>query len=252
MPKIITIGNQKGGVAKTTTCMSLGACLVEKEKKVLLVDLDPQSNLTMSAGIDPDLPEKSVYHLLLEPDSDFSSIIHQTAQPNLDIIPSDMGLALAEKDLYSVEGYENNLKNRLKALHAEYDFILVDCPPSLGILTLNALTAAEMVIIPIQCEYFSAKGVEYFQKIIEMIKERTNPSLTYKLLVTMYDQRNKICQSILGRLEEEFESRLFETIIKIDTKLKECAVAGQPINMYASRTKGAMLYRSLAEEVLGE
>lgn len=250
MTNIIAIGNQKGGVAKTTTCASLGACLAEEKKKVLLIDMDPQSNLTIAIGIDPVDLDKSVYHLFLQSSEDIHSFIHKTEYLNLHIIPSEISLALAEKDLYSVEEYEYVLKNRLAQIQGEYDHILIDCPPSIGILTLNALTAADLVIIPTQCEYFSAIGVENLLDVIRMIKERTNPSIKYMVLVTMYDQSNEIIRSIYSKIKEEFNHDLFRTVIEPDANLRECTLAGQPITLYSTESGGAKLYRSLAKEVL--
>lgn len=237
-------------MAKTTTCTSLGACLAEKKKKVLLIDMDPQSNLTIALGVSPLDLEKSVYDLILRPGEDIHSFIHKTDYHDLHLIPSDMSLTLAEKDLYSVEEYEDILKSCLAQIQREYDYVLIDCPPSIGILTLNALTAANLVIIPFQCEYFSAIGVENFLEVVNMVRERTNPSIKYMVLVTMYDQSNEVSRGIYSRIKEEFNNELFRTVILPDINLSECTLAGQPITLYSTESRGAKLYRSLAKEVL--
>ena len=246
----IAIGNQKGGVAKTTTCLSLGACLAEMGQIVLLIDLDPQTNLTLSLGLKPEKLRYTVDDALLG-NTSLVSVSRESEAFGLDIIPANRGLAALDKILYGRRNYEFFLKRGLDAMDESfYDVVLIDCPPSFGTLTLNALTAADLLIIPVQCEYYAVHSLRRTIELAKLVREKTNPRLVYRLLVTMYDQRNKICQILLDYMRQGLNKVLFETIIEVDTKLKESPVFGQPITLYAPGTRGAQQYRALAKELM--
>ena len=250
MTNIIAIGNLKGGVAKTTTCLSLGACLAEMGKVVLLIDLDPQANLTLAVGLKPDELRHTVDEALLGNVS-LVSVGRECAVLGLDIVPANQGLVMIDKVLYGRKGYEFYLKNSIEAMGSNsYDFILIDCPPSAGTLTLNALTAADILIVPIQCEFFAAQSFRQVTELGRLVREKTNPRLAYRTLVTMYDRRNKINQVIFDQMQRGMNGILFKTIIEVDTKLKESPVFGQPVTLYAPNTRGAAQYRALAQELI--
>jgi chromosome partitioning protein len=250
MTKTIAFTNQKGGVAKTTSCLSVGACLSEMGKAVLLVDLDPQASLTLSLGLAPKELRRTVGDALLGSAS-LVSISRESPVFGLDIAPANEGLVLLDKILYGRPGFQYRLRDGLESTQDSfYDFVLIDCPPSIGTLTLNALTAADMLIIPIQCEYYAARTLRHYSELIRRMRERTNPQLSYRVLVTMYDQRNKICRTILEQMQRGLGSTLFDTIIEIDTKLRESPVFGKPITLYAPKTRGAQQYRALTKELM--
>jgi chromosome partitioning protein len=246
----IAINNQKGGVAKTTTCLSLGASLAEMGLTVLLIDLDPQAHLTLSLGIEPENLQRTVSDALLA-NASLLSVSRESNIFNLDIVPANQELALIDKLLYGRRGYEFHLKHRLASLSkGYYEVILIDCPPSFNTLTLNALTAADLLIIPVQCEYYAARSLKRIIELVKLVRMKTNPQLTYQMLVTMYDRRNRICQIIFDRMHQELNQRLYKTIIEVDTKLRESPVFGQPITQYAPKTRSAQQYRALAEELM--
>jgi len=250
MTTTIAISNQKGGVAKTTTCLSLGACLSEMGKIVMLVDLDPQANLTLSLGLKPKEMRRTVGDVLLG-NSSLIGVSRESPVYGLDIVPANQGLVILDRVLYGRPGYQFRLKNGLDDVgEGFYDYVLIDCPPSLGTLTLNALTAADLLIIPIQTEYYAAHTLLYFIKLVQRVREKTNPHLKYRVLVTMYDRRNKIYRIILNQMRRGLSKVLFETIIEVDTKLRESPVFGQPITLYAPKTRGAEQYRALAQELI--
>lgn len=250
MTTVIAVSNQKGGVAKTTTCLSLGACLAEMGQIVLLIDLDPQTNLTLSLGLKPDQLHYTVDDALLG-DTSLVSVSRESETFGLDIIPAKRNLAVLDKILYGRKNYEFYLKRGLDAMGGDfYDTVLIDCPPSFGTLTLNALTAADLLIIPVQCEYYAVHSLRQTVELATLVRNRTNPRLTYRVLVTMYDRRNRICQLILDQMQQGMEQLLFETVIEIDTKLKESPVFGQPITLYEPNTRGAQQYRELAKELV--
>ncbi len=252
MTRTIAVTNQKGGVAKTTTCLSLGACLAEMKKNVLLIDLDPQAHLTVSLGLKPENLRHAVDDALLG-NSSLVSVSHESLVCGLDIVPANRMLIVLDKILYGRPGYQFRLKEGLDAMgDGFYDFILIDCPPSLGTLTLNGLAAADLLIIPVQCDYYAAYSLRHFMKLVQRIREKTNPWLTYRVLVTMYDRRNKICRVILEQMQQRLNSVLFETIIEVDTRLRESPAFGQPITLYAPKTRGARQYRALAQELMHE
>jgi chromosome partitioning protein len=245
----IAISNLKGGVAKTTTCLSLGACLAEMGKVVLLADLDPQANLTLAVGLRPDELRYTVDEALLG-NASLVSVSRECAVFGLDIVPANQGLVTIDKVLYGRKGYEFYLKNGIEAMGSSlYDFILIDCPPSAGTLTLNALTAADILIIPVQCEYFAAQSFRQVTELVKLVREKTNPRLAYRALVTLYDRRNKINQVIYDQMQRGMNGVLFQTMIEVDTKLKESPVFGQPVTLYAPNTRGTAQYRALAQEL---
>lgn len=250
MSATIAISNQKGGVAKTTTCLSLGACLAEMGKIVLLIDMDPQANLTLSMGLKSDELRYTVGDALLG-NASLVSTSRESAIFGLDIVPANRGLAVLDKILYGRQDYECYLKRELETMNGDfYDVILIDCPPYFGTLTLNALTAANLLIIPVQCEYYAAHSLRQTIELAKLVRRKTNPQLAYRLLVTMYDQRNKICQVILNQMQRGLSDAIFDTIIEVDTKLKESPVFGKPITLYAPKTRGAQQYRALAKELM--
>jgi len=250
MATTVAISNQKGGVAKTTTCLSLGASLAELGQLVLLIDLDPQAHLTLSLGLAPDELRYTVDDAILG-NTSLVAVSRESSVFGLDIVPADRGLALIDKILYGRQGYEFYLKQGLDAMdQGLYDMILIDCPPSFNTLTLNALTAADLLIIPVQCEYYAAQSLRRIVEMVKLVRERTNPGLVYRVLVTLYDQRNKICQVIFNQMQRGLSQVLFKTIIEVDTKLKESPAFGQPITLYAPHTRGAQQYRALAKELM--
>jgi chromosome partitioning protein len=250
MTATIAISNQKGGVAKTTTCLSLGACLAEIGNSVLLIDLDPQANLTLSLGLRPDQLRRTVCDAFLG-NSSLVSVSRESPLFELDVVPANQELAVLNKILYGRPGYEFHLKKSLEAMDGDlYDIVMIDCPPSFGTLTLNALTAADLLIVPVQCEYYSAHSLRHIVELVHLVRQKTNPQLIYRVLVTMYDQRNRICRLILEQLQKSLNKVLFQTIIGVDTKLRESPVYGQPITLYAPNTRGARQYRALAEELM--
>jgi chromosome partitioning protein len=247
MTHIIAIANEKGGVGKTTTALSLGAALVEAHQEVLVVDLDPQANLTLSLGVHPASVRRSVADVLLGNYSPVG-VSRETALPGLDLIPSSQELILAERFLSVRDRYEHLLRQGLMAA-TSYDVILLDCPPSLGPVTRSALTAANLLIIPSQCEYFSAHALRDMLELVRSIRQRTNPRLRYRVLLTMIDRRNRIHRSLEAQVRQAFSQAVFQTAIEIDTRLRESPVFGQPITVYAPTSRAAQQYRQLAEEM---
>jgi chromosome partitioning protein len=250
MARVIAVGNQKGGVAKTTTCLSLGGCLAEMGKTALLIDLDPQANLSLSLGLRPESLRRTVSDAVLH-NATLLGVSRETEVMGLDVVPANAGLAAVDKALYRCQNYELYLKESIADLDGTlYDYILMDCPPSFGPVTLNALTAADLMIVPTQAEYYAARSLQHVFGLIKLVRERTNPVLRYRILITMYDRRNSICVRILEQMRASFSHVLFDTIIEVDTKLRESPVAGKPITLYKSNTRGARQYRALAEELL--
>ncbi|RME50622.1 MAG: ParA family protein [Caldilineae bacterium] len=250
MTLVIAISNLKGGVAKTTTCLSLGAALAEMGHSVLLVDLDPQAHLTLSLGFKPARLHRTSRDALLG----HTSLVAASRESEvfaLDIVPANQELALLNKILYTQPGYEFHLKKRLQTLPPNlYEVVLLDCPPSIDVLTINALTAADRLLIPVQCEYYAARSLQQVLELAKRVQQRTNPRLQYQILVTMYDRRNKICRLILDQLRANLNPLLLHTIIEVDTKLRESPAFGQPVTVYAPHTRGAEQYRALAQELM--
>ena len=249
MSTTIAISNPKGGVAKTTTCLSLGAALAEMGYGVLLIDLDPQASLTRSLGLNPKQLDRTVADTLVD-DCSLVGVSRETCVFALDIVPANSQLALADKALYRLPGYQFRLKKLIQGIfQGAYEYILLDCPPYLAPLTLNALTAAGLLIIPVQCELYAAQSLRHIIGLARQLREEVNTSLDYRVLVTMYDSRTRISRLILEQIQRELSQVLFKTIIQIDTKLRECSAWGKPITSYAPRSRAAQQYRALAQEV---
>jgi chromosome partitioning protein len=224
--------------------------LAELGYTVLLIDLDPQAHLTLSLGVQPDKVHRTISDALLS-NAPLLSVSRETATFDLDLAPANQTLALIDKLLYRQNRYEFKLKQCLAGLQNDfYEFILLDCPPAFNTVTLNALTAADLLIIPLQCEYYAAHSLKRMLKLARLVQTKTNPTLTYKLLVTMYDRRNKIVKLIYERLQQAMGQCMYQTIIEVDTKLRESPVYGQPITTYAPQTRAAQQYRALAREVI--
>ena len=248
---VISMCNQKGGVGKTTTTINLGAALVETGRRVLLVDFDPQGSLSVGLGINPHTLEYSVYNLLLSRDYTVDEVLRPTVLPGLDVLPSNIDLSAAEVQLVSEVAREQSLNRVLSTLRRKYDYILIDCPPSLGLLTINALTASDYVIMPLECEYFALRGIAMLTETIAKVQERINPELqVLGILGTMFDSRTIHTREVLERVVEVFGDDVFHTVIRRTIKFPETTVAGEPITTYASASPGADAYRQLAREVL--
>lgn len=248
---IIAMCNQKGGVGKTTTTISLGAALAEMGRRVLLVDFDPQGSLTVGLGIGAHDLEMSIYHSLMDRQILVKDLIMKTAVEGLDVVPANIDLSAAEMRLVTEVGREQTLARILKPVRQDYDIILIDCQPSLGLLTVNALTAANGVIIPLECEYFALRGVALLKETIERVRERTNDELEIiGLLGTMFDGRTLHDKEVLATLVEGWGDLVFHTVIRRTIKFSDSTVAGEPITEYAPRSPGATSYRQLAREVL--
>jgi chromosome partitioning protein len=249
--EIIALANQKGGVGKTTTAISLGAALAEEGAKVLLVDFDPQGALSVGLGLNPNSLEFTIYNLLLDPSISLRDVVHRSKVENLDLLPSNIDLSAAEVQLVSEVAREQMLKRVLQPAKEIYNYLLIDCPPSLGLLTVNALTAADSVIIPLECEYFALRGMALLMDTITKVQERLNPQLEIKgILATMLDSRTLHGKEVLSRVEEAFGDRIFKTIIRKTVRFAEAPVAGQPILTYAPKSSGSQEYRDLAREVM--
>jgi chromosome partitioning protein len=249
--RIIAMCNQKGGVGKTTSTINLGAALVEQGRRVLLVDLDPQGALSVGLGVPAQAMDRTVYNALMERNTTLADVRLPTRVPGLDLVPSNIDLSAAEVQLVSEVAREQTLARVLGPVRSEYDYVLIDCQPSLGLLTVNALTAAEGVIIPLECEYFSLRGVALLVDTIDKVKERLNPGLAIDgILATMYDSRTVHCREVFSRVVEAFGDTVFKTVITRTVRFPETTVAGQPITTWAPTSSGAAAYRDLAKELL--
>ncbi len=251
MGRVISVANQKGGVGKTTTSINLAACLAEKGKKILLIDIDPQGNSTRGLGIDKKSLDSTIYELLLGDDNIKTTCINNVIE-NLDLIPSDVELAGAEVELIGIENSSFILKKDLEEIKYNYDFIIIDCPPSLSILTINALCASDTVLVPIQCEFFALEGLSQLMYTINLVRKRLNPRLEIEGIVfTMYDARTNLSLQVVEEVKKELiHTMIYQTIIPRNIRLGEAPSYGLPINLYDSKSKGAESYRLLAQEVI--
>jgi chromosome partitioning protein len=249
--RVISMCNQKGGVGKTTTTINLGASLAEFGRKVLLVDFDPQGSLSVGLGLNPHEMDLSIYNLLMQRDVDLHDVIVPTGVPGMDLLPSNIDLSAAEVQLVHEVAREQTLQRVLAPAIGEYDVILIDCQPSLGLLTVNALTASDGVIVPLECEYFALRGVALLKTTIDKVRERLNPGLEIEgVLGTMYDGRTLHSREVMERLVQAWGDKVFHTVIRRTVKFSDSTVAGEPITTYASSSAGADAYRQLAKEVL--
>lgn len=250
MGRIIAIANQKGGVGKTTTTINLSACLAEKGKKVLVVDADPQGNTTSGLGIDKNSLENSIYQLLIG-NCTINEALIPDVYDNLALLPSNINLSGAEIELIGIEKKEYLLKEEIDKIFDNYDFIIIDCPPSLNILTVNAMTTASTILVPIQCEYYALEGLSQLIHTINLVKERLNPTLEIEGVVfTMYDARTNLSLQVVENVKDYLSQSVYKTIIPRNVRLAEAPSHGLPINLYDSKSTGADAYRSLADEVI--
>ena len=249
MGKIISIANQKGGVGITTTSVSLSAILAKKGKKILMIDMDPQGNGTSGLGIDKNV-KFSVYDVIID-DVEIENTIKKTEIENLDVCPSNINLAGAEVELVDMEEREQRLKSKLDKIKEKYDYIIIDCPPSLGLVTLNAFTASDSVLIPVQCEYYALEGLGQLINTINLVKKHLNKSLYIEgALLTMYDARTNLSNQVVKEVKRYFEDKVYKVVIPRNVKLSEAPSYGMPITLYDKRSKGAKCYEKLAKEFL--
>lgn len=252
MGRIIAIANQKGGVGKTTTAINLSACLAEKGKKVLSIDMDPQGNMTSGLGISKDEVEKTVYDLIIG-EAEIEDIICREVSENLDILPTNIDLSAAEIELIGIDDKEYIIKKEVEKIRDNYDFIIIDCPPSLSMLTINAMTTADSVLVPIQCEYYALEGLSQLIHTIELVQERLNPVLSIEGVVfTMYDARTNLSLQVVENVKDNLNQNIYKTIIPRNIRLAEAPSYGMPINQYDSKSAGAESYRLLADEVINK
>lgn len=250
MGRVIAITNQKGGVGKTTTAINLSACLAEAGQKVLAVDFDPQGNTTSGLGLEKESVENTVYELLMG-ECSLEDCIFQSVQEGLDVMPSNVDLSGAEIELLDISEKEYILKRQLEKLGGRYDFIIIDCPPSINLLTINALTAADTVLVPIQCEYYALEGLSQVLKTVHLVQKKMNPQLEIEGVVfTMYDSRTNLSLEVVENVKEHLNQNIYKTIIPRNVRLAEAPSYGMPINQYDSRSSGAESYRLLAAEVI--
>ena len=250
MGRIIAIANQKGGVGKTTTAINLSASLASLGKKVLALDLDPQGNMTSGLGVDKDQVENSVYHLIIG-QTGIEECICKEVIENLDVRPSNINLSAAEIELIGVENKEYIIRNEMEKIKDRYDFVIIDCPPALSMLTINAMTTADSVLVPIQCEYYALEGLSQLIHTINLVQERLNPALVIEGVVfTMYDARTNLSLQVVENVKDNLDQTIYKTIIPRNIRLAEAPSYGMPINLYDPKSTGAESYLLLAEEVI--
>lgn len=250
MPKVIAIANQKGGVGKTTTAVNLSSCLAYKGKKVLIIDIDPQGNTTSGLGVDKNVILKSTYDVLIN-DMNIEECLVSTAIDNLKLCPSNIQLAGAEVELVPLISRENRMKLALAGIRKMFDFVLIDCPPSLGLLTVNSLTAADTILVPIQCEYYALEGLSQLMNTVKLIQKHLNPGLEVEgVVLTMFDARTNLSIQVVDDVKKYFKNKVYRTIIPRNIRLSEAPSFGLPIILYDPKSKGAECYLELADEVI--
>lgn len=250
MAKVIAIANQKGGVGKTTTAVNLSSCLAYKGKRVVIIDTDPQGNTTSGLGVDKKIIQKSIYEVLIN-DENIENTLIKTVVDNLYICPSNIQLVGAEVELVSVISRETRMKVALEDIRDKYDYILIDCPPSLGLLTLNALTAADTILVPIQCEYYALEGLSQLMNTVKLVQRHLNPSLDVEgVVLTMFDARTNLSLQVVEDVKKYFRNKVYRTVIPRNVRLSEAPSFGLPIILYDSKSKGAECYLELAQEVI--
>ena len=252
MVKVIAVANQKGGVGKTTTAVNLAACLAKEGRKVLLIDSDPQGNATSGLGFDKRDVKKCIYDALIN-EVPMADTLKHTAYENLDVIPATIQLAGAEIELVSLMNREGRLKNALERIKHDYDYVIIDCPPSLGLLTINALTAASSVMIPVQCEFYALEGITMLMNTIQLVQRNLNPALKLEgVVMTMFDSRTNLAQDVVEEVKKYFKTKMYKTIVPRNVRLSEAPSHGMPVIDYDSKSKGAQVYMDLAQEVIDD
>ncbi len=252
LPRVIAIANQKGGVGKTTTCVNLGACLAELGQRTLIIDLDPQGNATTGLGIENRGLETSMYHVLMH-DVPLENCIEPTDVKRLFVAPASLDLAGAEIELVPAFSRETRLRRAIAGLINDYDYVLIDCPPSLGLLTVNGLSAASEVLVPIQCEYYALEGLGQLLRNVDLVRRNLNPTLEVSTIVcVMYDARTKLADQVIGEVRDHFGDKVLRTVVPRSVRLSEAPSFGQPIITFDPRSRGAIAYRDVAKEVHDE
>ena len=250
MGRIIAIANQKGGVGKTTTAINLSSCLADKGQRVLSIDMDPQGNMTSGLGVDKDEVEKTVYDLIIG-EANIDEVIQKNVMDNLDVIPTNIDLSAAEIELIGIDDKEYIVRKAVHKVKDDYDFIIIDCPPSLSMLTINAMTTADSVLVPIQCEYYALEGLSQLMHTVQLVKERLNPVLEMEGVVfTMYDARTNLSLQVVENVKDNLHQNIYKTIIPRNIRLAEAPSYGMPINKYDPKSAGSDAYMRLADEVI--